>query len=75
MISCLAKVIVFIISGRKPWTIVKRFGHICLRTHNSSLEGATKLNSAALEMPFPMISCFADRIFSSGGEGGESSPT
>ena len=27
-------------SGRKPWTIVRRFDHIPFRTHNSSLDGA-----------------------------------
>ena len=29
--------------GQKPWTIVRRFDQISLRTHNSSLEGARKL--------------------------------
>ena len=30
-------------SGRKPWTIVRRFDQISFRTHSSSLEGATEL--------------------------------
>ena len=32
--------------GQKPWTIVRRFDQISLRTHNSSLEGATELKFA-----------------------------
>ena len=32
--------------GRKPWTIVRRFDQISFRSHNSSLEGATKLKFA-----------------------------
>ena len=46
-------------SGRKPWTIVRCFDQISLRTHNSSLEGVTKLNSAPLNMLFPTVPLFA----------------
>ena len=30
-------------SGQKPWTIVRCFDQISLRTHNSSLEGVMRL--------------------------------
>ena len=31
--------------GLKPWTIVRRFDQISLHAHNSSLQGATELES------------------------------
>ena len=33
----------FSVSGRKPWTIIRRFNQISFHAHNSSLEGATEL--------------------------------
>ena len=36
------------ISGLKPWTMDHGFDEISFRTHNSSLEGATKLKFVAI---------------------------
>ena len=43
-------------SGRKPWTIIRRFDQLSFRTHNFSLEGAMKVKFAlfylVLRCPF-----------------------
>ena len=60
----------FSFSGRKPWTIVRRFDQISFPTHNSSLECATKLKLALIfssYVPFQMASCLPKSEFSDSG--------
>ena len=58
-------VTIIIIIHTRPQPLNNLLVHVCttkvnghVHTHNTSMEGTRKLNSAALEMPFPMTPFF-----------------